>query len=161
MGNFLSCSPIPFASSPRGIRVLGADGRVEEYGKPLKASELMLQNPYHFICDARCLHAGRRIPAIEADQELKKQRLYFLLPVELLYSVLTRREIESLSLRASPKKLFTNNIGRIFPLLGELCSFPSQNRSKSEETNMALSRQRSPLQWRPSLGTIVESPRKP
>ncbi|KAF3787046.1 hypothetical protein EJ110_NYTH23332 [Nymphaea thermarum] len=159
MGNYMSCSPIPFISSSRGVRVLSADGRVEKYGKPVKAAELMLQNPYHFICDARRLQAGRRIPAVEADQELKKQRLYFLLPVELLYAVLSRREIESLSLKASPakKQTFSNNIGRIFPLLGELCSFPSQHKSKSEE----LSRERSPLQWRPSLGTIVESPQKP
>ncbi|CAN6451984.1 unnamed protein product [Victoria cruziana] len=168
MGNSSSCSPIQFSSSSRSVKVVDTEGKVEEYRRQVMAAELMLENPQHFLCDARHLHAGRRIPVVVADQELEQRRVYFLLPMEMLYSVLSQKDMESLSLKVSlaTRRMSTDKMfGSIFPLLGECCIFPSQNRSKKEEANSAaapvcLTRQRSSLQWRPSLYTIVETPRR-
>ncbi|XP_077242274.1 DUF4228 domain protein [Tasmannia lanceolata] len=163
MGNTASCSPSIICG--REFKVLFSDGRVEEYKWPIKAAELMLENPRQFVCDLTDLKVGRRIPGLAADEDLEPRRFYFLLPMEMIYSVLTNEDMVSLSNKASKamKQGGSKNIGRIFPVFSEFCMFPSEVKPVNDlvirysDSNERFSRQGS---WRPSLDTIVETPQR-
>ncbi|GMP32922.1 hypothetical protein ACSBR2_024324 [Camellia fascicularis] len=168
MGNAAtSCAPsIICSNGVEVVKVLFSDGRLEIYTRPVKAAELMVENPGHFICDSTHLKVGHRIPGLSADEELERRRrqLYFLLPMEMLYSVLTNEEFTSLRNRASKAltKHGSFNFSKIFPVLGDhFCMFPSEAKTDIPASNVEepveerYSRQRS---WTPALETIVESP---
>ncbi|KAF8399040.1 hypothetical protein HHK36_014906 [Tetracentron sinense] len=159
MGNATSCAPSLISGA---VKVLFSDGRLEVYTRPVKVAELMLENPRQFVCDSTDLKVGHRIPGLSADEELERRRLYVILPMEMLYSVLTNEEMRSLSYKASRalKHGVSNNIRRIFPVLGEFCMFPSEIKTfdsavRDPEPADRYLRQRS---WRPALDTIVETP---
>ncbi|XP_052180405.1 uncharacterized protein LOC127793744 [Diospyros lotus] len=162
MGNAASCAPSMISSGV--VKVLLSDGRLEIYTRPVKAAELMLENPSQFICDAGHLKVGHRIPGLLADEELERRQFYFLLPMEMLYSVLTHEEFTSLSYKASKalKQGVSLNFAKIFPVLGEFCMFPSEAKTLETPGNShpgrpvdRYCRQRS---WTPALETIVETP---
>ncbi|KAG6675904.1 hypothetical protein I3842_15G128900 [Carya illinoinensis] len=165
MGNVTSCAP-SIISSSGAVKVLFSDGRFEVYTKPVKAAELMLENPGQIVCESSTLKVGHRIQGLLADEELELRQFYFLLPMELLYSVLTHEEMSSLSYRSSKalKHGSFNNLGKIFPVLGEFCMFPSEAKTfngdqdtdlQQEPVLQRYSKQRS---WKPALETIAETP---
>ncbi|PON44687.1 hypothetical protein PanWU01x14_264700 [Parasponia andersonii] len=179
MGNAASCAPSIISNG--ATKVLSSDGTMEIYTRPIKAAEIMLENPGMFVCDWSSLQVGHRIHGLSADEELEKRQLYLLLPMELLYSVLTHEEMSSFtSFGTNPKALVNNssynsssstsnngsnnfvNFGKIFPSLGEFCMFlPSETKTLGSPINCQpepverYSKQRS---WRPALETIVETP---
>ncbi|VAH55183.1 unnamed protein product [Triticum turgidum subsp. durum] len=104
MGNKPACmslAPVPgsasAASSGGGCKVIHADGRVTRLARPVRASELMLDHPGKFVCDACRLAVGSRVPGVAADELLQPRRAYFLLPMDMLYSVLTDDEMAALA----------------------------------------------------------------
>jgi len=159
MGNATSCAP-SIISSNGVVKVLFSDnGNLQIYTKPVKAAELMLENPGQFVCDSASLKVGYRIHCLSADDELERRQLYFVLPTELLYSVLTHEELSSLTYKAT-KALKYNNFGKIFPVLSEFCIFPSEGKTTDSmatepQPMERYSKQRS---WKPALETIVETP---
>ncbi|RDX81443.1 hypothetical protein CR513_37879, partial [Mucuna pruriens] len=162
MGNAASCTPSLIPSGV--IKVLYLDGRLEAYTKPMRAAELMLEYPGHFVCDSSYLKVGHRIQGLLADEELERRKFYFLLPMDLLYSVLTHEEMSSLNYKASraTKHATFNNLGKIFPVFSEFCMFPSELKKlqphgpvvREPEPVQRYSKQRS---WRPALETIDET----
>ncbi|PIA45074.1 hypothetical protein AQUCO_01700547v1 [Aquilegia coerulea] len=158
MGNTASCAPLSLNGGV--IKVLFKDDTVQVLTKPVKAVELMLEHPRHFVCDSNDLKVGHRIPGLAADEELERRHLYFILPIEMLYSVLTNDEMDALSLKASKlmKSGGSNHIGKIFPIFGDFCIFPSEFKAFDTATGSKpgekYSKQRS---WRPALDTIVEN----
>nr|DAD31955.1 TPA_asm: hypothetical protein HUJ06_010806 [Nelumbo nucifera] len=50
MGNTTSCAPTN--ASNGAVKVLFCDGRMEVYTRPIKAAELMLENPCQFVCES-------------------------------------------------------------------------------------------------------------
>ncbi|XP_058194237.1 uncharacterized protein LOC131310969 [Rhododendron vialii] len=185
MGNAAaSCAPSIICSSTGAVKVLFSDGTLEIYTRPVMAGELMLQNPGHFVCDSSHLKVGHRIPGLLAEEELdlqpdrcrhgQQRGLYYLLPMEMLYSVLTNEELNSLNDKACKalKQQGTGGINgylsfpKIFPAaFGEFCLFPNDHSETkttlySESvavaaTDSSHSRQRS---WTPALETILETP---
>ncbi|CAJ2675904.1 hypothetical protein L195_g022851 [Trifolium pratense] len=168
MGNVASCTPTKVV-----FKVLLLDGRIEAYTKAIRAAELMLEYPGQFVCDSSYLKVGHRIQGLLADEELQRRKFYFLLPMELLYSVLTHEEMSTLNYKASraTKHASFNNLGKIFPVLSEFCMFPSEaKRIVSEAHNyyeivgeetepvQRYSKQRS---WKPALETIEETSSRP
>ncbi|KAL6007410.1 hypothetical protein ACLOJK_032907 [Asimina triloba] len=160
MGNAALCAPLVCNGQ---VKVLSMDGTLGEYTNPITAGHFMLHNPSQFVCDSMDLKVGNPIPGLSADEELEPRRLYFLLPTHMLSSLLTHEEMDSLTQRASKalKQCRSKNIGRIFPVLGDFCIFPSQvnpsmGMSKEPDATTRVFRQGS---WRPALETIVESPR--
>lgn len=153
---------------------MSPDGSMEVYTRPVKAAELMLENHGMFVCESSSLVVGHRIQGLSADEELEKRQLYLLLPMELLYSVLTPEEMSSFTSFGTNSKPSTNNkhnngslanFGKIFPSLGEFCLFLPNSETKtlgspvhchSVPVDQRLySKQRS---WRPALETIFETP---
>jgi len=163
MGNVASCTPT------KGVfKVLLLDGRIEAYSKALRAAELMVEYPGQFVCDSSYLKVGHRIQGLLADEELETRKFYFLLPMDLLYSVLTHEEMSALNYKASraTKHASFNNLGKIFPVFGEFCMFPSEaKRIVLESDNYEMLREAEPVKryskqrsWRPALETIDETP---
>lgn len=99
----LTCKLSTRSSSSSSIKLISAtdDGTVYKFYKPLRAADIMVQNPGWFICDSAQLSVGLRVPGLTADEKLQPSHLYFLLPVDMLYSVLTDEEMDSLSYKAS------------------------------------------------------------
>lgn len=160
MGNAVSCTPSLIANGV--FKVLFLDGRLETYTKPMRAAQLMLEYPGQFVCDSSYLKVGHRIQGLLADEELERRKFYFLLPMELLYSVLTHEEMSSLNYKASRalKHGSFNNLAKIFPVCMFLPSEPKKIEADSEvisesEPVERYSKQRS---WRPALETIDETP---
>ncbi|KAK1320247.1 hypothetical protein QJS10_CPA03g00473 [Acorus calamus] len=165
MGNNPSCTPsIPSVSCGGGTTpttkvIVSGAGKVEQYRIPIKAAELMLENPNKFVCDSEDLKVGRRVPGLAADEVLGPRKLYFLLPMDMLYSVLTDDELRSLF---STEKKKRKKKKKIFPF-GEFCMFPSETVDAEREAVKSgggggkvagrMTRQRS---WMPGLDTIEE-----
>ncbi|KAE8663951.1 hypothetical protein F3Y22_tig00112857pilonHSYRG00046 [Hibiscus syriacus] len=123
MGNAVSCAP-SIISSGGAVRVVFPDRNLRVYTKPLKAADLMAENPGQFVCDSSGLIVGLRVHGLTADDELERRHVYFLLPMDLLYSVLTQEEMSCLTRKATKAlKHATFNIGNIFT---EFCIFPFQ-----------------------------------
>ncbi|KAL3512165.1 hypothetical protein ACH5RR_024882 [Cinchona calisaya] len=167
MGNVASCAPSIITNGV--VKVLFSDGRLVIYTRPVKAAELMLENPGQFVCDSCHLKIGHRIPGLSADEELEVKQIYYLLPMEMLYSVLTCDEMNSLDNKASKafKQGSLSNFSKNFPVLGDFCLFPLTT-SETKNLDSAIngpepeeerfSRQRS---WKPALETIIETPTPP
>ena len=126
MGNYISCDSTNVESNV--MKVIKLYGNVQEFERPMKAAELMLDNPQHFVCHSTAVQTGRRILALSADEELELGNLYFLLPMQKLHSSPSPSEIASLAsltLKADPAfQRSTSNyksLTRILPKLGDLC----------------------------------------
>ncbi|KAG0491484.1 hypothetical protein HPP92_004456 [Vanilla planifolia] len=167
MGN-ISCMPHDAAET---AKVVTCSGTAYEFLHPVRAEELVRENPGQFVCDSSNLQVGCRVPGLASDQELQRQRLYFLLPLDLLFSVLTEEEMACLRSRAArtkrqrtPKrKKSDGRKKRIFPMFGDFClSPPVANGSEMKEEKKDCKamvcgdagwKQRS---WKPALDTIEE-----
>ncbi|KZV46504.1 hypothetical protein F511_10609 [Dorcoceras hygrometricum] len=166
MGNVALCAP-SMASTNSVVKVLTHDGKLIIYSRrPVIAAEIMLQNPGQFLCESHHFKVGQRILGMCAEEELEGGELYFLLPMEMLYSVLTVEEMKFLGCKASKnfkQAALTLNLSKIFP---EFCLFPSSLEGKrvedirtrvcSKVTEDGYSRQRS-YSWQPALETILET----
>ncbi|KAG7021657.1 hypothetical protein SDJN02_15383, partial [Cucurbita argyrosperma subsp. argyrosperma] len=167
MGNSAFCAPS--MASNGAAKVLTLDGNLQSFMKPVKAAELMIEHSGKFLCDSGDLKVGHRIPGLLTEEYLEGGRLYFLLPMDLLYSVLTIEEMSSLTYIATKalKRGNSSGFGRIFPvLISELCIFPSdvnglksvdgdgENNQSSKPVQRLMSKQRS---WKPALETIAET----
>ncbi|KAF3328965.1 hypothetical protein FCM35_KLT06043 [Carex littledalei] len=166
----LTCKLYTRASS--SIKLISVtDGTITKFQKPVRASELMVENPGWFVCDSAELGVGVRVPGLTADEKLQPSRLYFLLPVDMLYSVLTDEEMDSLSYKASialkkggckkgiVKREKKKKIVRIIPNLSDFCLFPAgaeciEDRAGDVIETFEIVRRDRP--WRPALDTILE-----
>eukprot|EP01018_Ginkgo_biloba_P027362 Gb_05758 [translate_table: standard] len=127
MGNYISCAP-SMVSCNR-VKVILFNGSVQEFQRAIKAAELMLENPQHFVCHSNALQTGHRIAALSADEELELGHLYFVLPMQKLRSVISASDMASLELRWAsamkrPGTSCSKSIGRIFPLCGDFGPLP-------------------------------------
>ncbi|KAE9597479.1 hypothetical protein Lal_00030008 [Lupinus albus] len=164
MGNAASCTPSLISNGV--YKVLYLDGRLEFYTKQMRASELMIEYPEQFVCDSSYLKVGHRIQGLLADEELERRKFYFLLPMDLLYSVLTHDEMSSFNYKASKALLkhgSFNNLGKIFPVCMFLPSEPKKIEAYSEvmiepePVPVPVERYLKQRSWRPALETIDET----
>ncbi|KAA3470473.1 DNA (cytosine-5)-methyltransferase CMT3-like isoform X1 [Gossypium australe] len=134
------------------------------YTKSVKAADLMVENPGQFVCDSGGLKVYFRVHGLTADEVLERRRLYFLLPMELLYSVLTEEETSCLSCKADKALKYASfNIGKILPVFNEFCICPFEAKSPpqnavndgaKDSVVVRFSKQRS---WKPALETIDDN----
>lgn len=83
MGNSLRCClacVLPCGALDL-IRIVHLNGRVEEYGRPVAAGEVLAANPNH-VLSKPCSQgvAVRRILIVSPDSELERGEIYFLIP---------------------------------------------------------------------------------
>ncbi|KAK8913815.1 hypothetical protein KSP39_PZI024054 [Platanthera zijinensis] len=161
MGGASSCGSALGAAS-RSVRVIDSKGRAHEFFYSIRAAELMAENQGQFVCDSTNLQVGCRVPGLAADEELLHSRLYFLLPTDLLFSVLTEEEMAWLlrrvagatTVRRRRRRRRSKVISISLMKTGEV-----EERKKAEEGRrcggvLAMERLRS--SWEPALDTIEE-----
>ncbi|KQK07319.1 uncharacterized protein LOC100827674 [Brachypodium distachyon] len=85
MGNSLRCClacVLPCGALDL-IRIVHLSGRVEEYGRPVAAGEILAANPNH-VLSKPCSQGGgggvRRILIVSPESELERGEIYFLIP---------------------------------------------------------------------------------
>eukprot|EP01018_Ginkgo_biloba_P027364 Gb_05765 [translate_table: standard] len=125
MGNYRSCA----CRNTNSGKVIAFNGRILEFQKPIKAAELMLENPQHFVCHSNALQTGHRIAALSADEELEQGNTYLLLPMDKLRSVVSPSDMAALALRSESSlvKVSSNSkvMAKIFPVLfGDIWQLP-------------------------------------
>jgi hypothetical protein len=133
MGNSVLCASNSVPSST--VKVIHWNGSVQGFQRILKAAELMLDNPQHFVCHANGLQIGRRINPLSADEDLDLGHLYFLLPMTKLHSVLSGADMASLAFKANsamktPSKWSSG--ARILPLFGDFLMRPLLERKNGD-----------------------------
>ncbi|EEE62457.1 hypothetical protein OsJ_17250 [Oryza sativa Japonica Group] len=87
MGNSLRCClacVLPCGALDL-IRIVHLNGRVEEYGRPVAAGEILAANPNHVLSKPCCSQGGavavrRTILIVSPDSELERGEIYFLIP---------------------------------------------------------------------------------
>ncbi|KAG8639818.1 uncharacterized protein LOC110630755 [Manihot esculenta] len=178
MGNATSCAPSIISNGV--VKVLLSNGSLQIYTKPVKASELMLENPGKFLCEFNSLKIGQRINGLSADEELERCKLYFLLPMDLFYSVLTQEEMASFTFKATKANFKNNHFAKfIFPVLVDFCIFSSEikrmdhidstcsddhdhdHHDDGDDQPKLVKRYSKQRSWQPALETIVETPCRP
>lgn len=144
MGNYVSCVSSKVPSNV--VKVITLYGSVQEFGSAMKAADLMLDNPQHFVCHSSALQTGRRISALSADEELELGHLYFLLPMRKLNHSLSPSDMASLPFKAdSALQNSSSNyrsLNRMLPVLTHLCQFTGDRKltamSGGDELNEAI-----------------------
>ncbi|CAN6346475.1 unnamed protein product [Urochloa humidicola] len=82
MGNSLRCCLA--CMLPCGaldvVRVVHLSGHVDEFACPLAAADVLAAHPNHSLTDAWSAGASRKIVILSPESELKRGRIYFLIP---------------------------------------------------------------------------------
>lgn len=134
MGNYVSCVAPNFW--PKTAKVILCNGSIQEFQKPVKAAELMLENSQQFVSHYNSLQVGRRVSALSADEDLELGNLYFMLPMEKLNTALSASEMDSLLQKASAvAKRGCKSTARILPVLAYVRPLLLSAEKKQENLN--------------------------
>jgi hypothetical protein len=159
MGNSLRCClacVLPCGALDL-IRIVHLSGRIEEYGRPVAAGEILAANPNHVLSKPCSQGVVRRILIVSPESELERGEIYFLIPAS---SVPERKKKTTshggapggqngkTSSHAKSKASSDHASGR--PHVGEV---PSEKRSLHRRRTSTGGRA---AVWRPHLECIVE-----
>ncbi|XP_058083115.1 uncharacterized protein LOC131231049 [Magnolia sinica] len=180
MGKYVACWARAFAG-----KVILPDGSVHEFDSPLTVAELMLDHPQHFVAEFRSIVAGNKPAPLPADQTLKLEKVYVMVPQKggraVALSADETRRILSKASSVLRFGWFPSQV-RILPLLRWMCPVsvrkgeefvldkkagPVENAERSggrqsltdgiEGRVEYLNRQISGKAWKPTLDTIKET----
>lgn len=102
MGNYISCAlATPLIKNLKAVRVVFPGGEVRQFRESVKAAELMLECPSHFLANAQSLHIGRRFSALSADEELEFGNVYLMFPMKRVNSVVTAADLATFFMAAN------------------------------------------------------------
>ncbi|KAF8727070.1 hypothetical protein HU200_019572 [Digitaria exilis] len=105
MGNSLRCClacVLPCGALDL-IRIVHLNGRIEEYGRPVAAGEILAANPNHVLSKPCSQGVVRRILIVSPDSELERGEIYFLIPASSVPPEKTKRHHKGTkSLPAAP-----------------------------------------------------------
>lgn len=80
MGNYTSCCFPQSFEAQTTAKLFDANGNLQQVKLPLKAAELMLEQPGNAVAPVEELRQTRRISAMRADDELLAGKVYLLVP---------------------------------------------------------------------------------
>lgn len=98
MGSMASRSRRTEVVSPEAIRVVHLNGQLDEFLAPVSVKRALQNDPRHFICCSRDLTAVHFRP-LQPDEDLRLGELYFLLPLSVLESDLSVKNLVALGAR--------------------------------------------------------------
>ncbi|XP_030522053.1 uncharacterized protein LOC115735105 [Rhodamnia argentea] len=102
MGNYVSCTLSgPAGRQSRAAKVIFPGREVQQFHAPTKAAELMLETPNYFLVNSASLRPGRRLSALNADEDLEMANVYVMFPMRRLSSFVTAADMGALFLTAS------------------------------------------------------------
>ncbi|GLJ09138.1 hypothetical protein SUGI_0102460 [Cryptomeria japonica] len=149
---------------PQGIRVVQINGLVKEFSAPLKAKDLLLNYPEHFVCCSRdlCAMSTTNSRLLVGEEKLQMGEIYLMLPFSALDSQNHLVELVT-RLRAAAKKGVASKVAQeraedsrvgytvIYEQLIQNCGNTEVQMAYKEHL-VAKSRS-----WRPGLDTIKEA----
>lgn len=164
-----SCSRRTDAVSPDAVRIVHLNGQLDEFPAPVTVKRVLQNHPNQFICWSRDLFAVNCRP-LQPEEELLLGELYFLLPLSILNSDLSVKNLVALAARlyATARKEASRAAQRRRST-DSTCDLPGEDLSSTNEKflrscddpelKMAfrehlISKSRS---WRPRLDTIQET----
>ncbi|KAJ0237472.1 hypothetical protein HA466_0248630 [Hirschfeldia incana] len=107
MGICVSFNQREESNSPPTVKIVTVNGDLREYNVPVLASQVLeaesaaASSSSYFICDSDSLCYEDFIPAIESEQPLQAEQIYFVLPVSKRKSRLTASDMAALAVKAS------------------------------------------------------------
>uniref|UniRef100_A0A7N0VGN5 Uncharacterized protein n=1 Tax=Kalanchoe fedtschenkoi TaxID=63787 RepID=A0A7N0VGN5_KALFE len=87
MGNYASCTLMSKRATSRAVKVILPTGDLRQLKEEMKAAELMMEFPSHFLANSCSLQIGRRFSALSADEDLELGNVYLMFPMRRLSSV--------------------------------------------------------------------------
>ncbi|KAJ9171739.1 hypothetical protein P3X46_015058 [Hevea brasiliensis] len=153
MGNYASCF-----NSPSTARLMDYHGNIRQLILPLKAAELMLEEPGHVISSLHDLRRTRRISALRAEDELFAGKLYLLVPLSKVNRKISDSEmaiIESAKKR-SQKKRRGSKIQPAVPMTVE--AETEVESLEGLDSDFGSCQLRNFCHWTPALEPILEEP---
>ncbi|KAI3884416.1 hypothetical protein MKW92_015783 [Papaver armeniacum] len=88
-------------SSQSTAKVIHVDGRLQEFKQPIRAEDILSQNPNCFLCSSETMYVHMIIPKMDETEELQMGQVYFLLPLSHSRQPLTISELCALAIKAS------------------------------------------------------------
>lgn len=141
------------------VRVLHADGRVEEYSSRITAGEVMKANPKHVIRKSSLLateegHLVSRVVVLPPEAELQKGKIYFLTPVS---PPPTARSKQAAAGRRRKKRVSDGSKGTSIEVTKLLVTDQYLSEIMSENFSVHRDNRRGRVGvWRPHLESISE-----
>lgn len=116
MGNHASCFFVG-SSNAQTAKLFDSQGNLQRVKLPIKAAELMLEQPGHFIALVDELRLSRRMKAMRADDELLVGKIYVLVPSGRVNSKVSELEMAIIDL-ACKKRASTKQSGsKVLPAM--------------------------------------------
>jgi hypothetical protein len=97
MGNYVSCC-FPQSLGAQTAKLFDVHGNLQQVKLPLKAAELMLEQPGYAIAPVEELRQTRRISAMKADDELSAGKVYLLVPTGKVHCKVSELEMAIIEL---------------------------------------------------------------
>ncbi|XP_074289619.1 uncharacterized protein LOC141614771 [Silene latifolia] len=122
MGNYASCTlGGAHEKHKRAARVIFPSGEIKQFNQPTKAAELMLEIPNYFLVNSTSLQMGRRITALNADEDLEIGDVYVMLSMQRVNSFVTAADMAALYLAAKRGSGGRAGKVRVVPACGGEC----------------------------------------
>ena len=158
MGNSLRCCLA--CMLPCGaldvVRVVHLSGHVDEFACPLAAADVLAAHPNHALTDAWSAGATHKIVILSPDSELKRRRIYFLIPSACSAPAAEMRR------KHHRRKKHGHGRGRRKVAASSTAEQDNYLRELLSEKREASHRRRRsgarPGVWRPRLESIAEEP---
>jgi len=97
MGNYTSCC-FPQSAEAQTAKLFDAHGNLQQLKLPLKAAELMLEQPGHAVAPVEELRQPRRISAMRAEDDLSAGKVYLLVPTSRVHCKVSELEMAIIEL---------------------------------------------------------------
>ncbi|KAF9609411.1 hypothetical protein IFM89_015752 [Coptis chinensis] len=88
-------------SRPSTVKIIHADGRVQEFKQSIRAINILSQNPNSFLCSLESINLDSQMPRLAETEELQPDQIYFLLPLSQSHTHLSISDLCTLAIKAS------------------------------------------------------------
>ncbi|KAE8654389.1 putative Transcriptional regulator SUPERMAN [Hibiscus syriacus] len=95
---------------PPTTKIIHPNGNLQEFRQPIKACLILSQNPDCFLCDSELMYVNSRPPRVPDDEQLRLDRIYFLMPLSKSQATLSLQELCSLAVKASGSLSHLNTV---------------------------------------------------
>ncbi|GJN17293.1 hypothetical protein PR202_gb04349 [Eleusine coracana subsp. coracana] len=148
MGNSLRCFVACACGALDVVRIVHLSGHVDEFSGPVAAAAVLAEHPNHTLTTAwspsGC--ASKKLVIVSPDSELKRGRIYFLIPSATLPADRRKAKKKKSSKRPSKSSDTADQDNYLRELLTEKTAASHRRRRSSARVGV----------WRPRLESIVE-----